>query len=483
MISHFLCFFLLPNFQLGKFSCFFQGIFKLEAVFKIYLWLGEGHIIEVYGPSTMSQLTPQQVEVAKKYDVSGKLVEFLDRHLFCQVLDSLVKIYGEEKIDQLEMQVLKDTYMFDVLKELHANLKGDAKELAEINEREQKVHERLIPLNESTKKTLSTLCSKEIQDNLKQDKASNRELIKGYGIDDSKIMELYEFGKLQYNRGDYVMSSDLLNNFKLLSSDSEKILSATCGKFVSDILSGDIIEAKNEMNNLREVTDNRNYEGSPLEQVKLRNWLIYNSLFLFFNSNKNSTQDQLANQLLQLNEIFISSSYLSTIEASCPWILRYIISSVLYTRDYRRLKDLIKAVNIESYEFQDPFTQLIDTLFIKFNLDNISETVSNIEILLETDFFLSKLDKALMMKNIYTLVVKNVLKIYGELDIEQLKVHFLPNLSQDIINEISGDFSNNNGKLSLKGEKESKYFDIYERTKALSFKSTQLLNNAFGKDF
>lgn len=144
---------------------------------------------------------------------------------------------------------------------------------------------------------------------------------------------------------------------------------------------------------------------------------------------------------------------------------------------------MIKAVNIESYEFQDPFTQLIDTLFIKFNLDNISETVSNIEILLETDFFLNKLDKALMMKNIYTLVVKNVLKIYGELDIEQLKVHFLPNLSQDIINEISGDFSNNNGKLSLKGEKESKYFDIYERTKALSFKSTQLLNNAFGKDF
>ncbi|OXT10150.1 hypothetical protein B9K06_26570, partial [Bacillus sp. OG2] len=42
------------------------------------------------------------------------------------------------------------------------------------------------------------------------------------------------------------------NNFKLLSINQDLILNATCGKLVSDIMSNDWLEAKNELVKLRE---------------------------------------------------------------------------------------------------------------------------------------------------------------------------------------------------------------------------------------
>lgn len=438
----------------------------------------------------MSELTERQIEVGRKYDLSGKFFDFLDRHLMYPVLENLVSIYNEKEIDELEFEIIKDTYMMSLLKDIYLNQHPGEKELPEeYQKKENEIIAKLVPLNESTKKTLDILCSKEVQENLKQDKLSNRELIKSHGIDDSKILELYEFGKLQYNRGDYVMASDLLNNFKLLSTDQELILNATCGKFISDILSQDFLEAKNEMNKLREVTDNRNYQGSSLEQLKLRNWLIHNSLFVFFNEKELSEQiqkNEISNQLLQMNEIFISSSYLSSIEASCPWILRFIIASVLYTKDFRKLKDLIRAVEIESYEYEDPFTQLIESLFIKFNFNKLNEIFNNINVLLETDFFISHLNKDVLLKNIVELVLKNILKVYKHLSVKDFKLQFINGISDDLVLEIIN--SNNNliynqesGLISLKFENNNEYFQIYEKTKALSFKSAQYLDNALNK--
>ena len=300
----------------------------------------------------------KQIELARKFDLTNHFFDFVDRHLMYPLLDNLVTIYDVKEVDNLQFNVLKDTYMTKELKELYLSINPNEKDLpTEYLNRENDIINELVPLNESTKETLNILCSKEIQSNLKQNKIENRELIKTRGIDDDKILELYKFGKLQYNRGDYVMASDLLNNFKLLSINQDLILKATCGKFISDILSGDIEEAKNEMINLRDVIDNRNYQGSSIDQLKLRNWLIHNSLFIFFNENdlkKQSINGNINLQLLNMNEIFLSSSYISTIEASCPWILRYIISSVLYTKDFKRLKDIIKAVEIENYEYNDP---------------------------------------------------------------------------------------------------------------------------------
>lgn len=437
-------------------------------------------------------MNPTEQKTARSFDLSKHFFDFVDRHLMYPLLDNLVSIYDVKEVDNLQFNVLKDTYMTKELKELYVSIHPDAKEFPkEFADRDAEIMDKLVPLNESTKETLRILCSDEIQQNLKQNKIENRELIKTRGIDDNKILELYEFGKLQYNRGDYVMASDLLNNFKLLSVNTDLILKATCGKFISDILSGDIEEAKNEMINLREVIDTRNFHGSTTEQLKLRNWVIHNSLFIFFNEKDLQTQlskGQSNIQLLNMNEIFLSSSYISTIEASCPWILRYIIASVLYTRDFKRLKDVIKAVEIESYEYTDPFTLLIHTLFTSFKLNELSDILKNINILIETDFFINHLNKEEFVKNIIEMVVRSVLKIYRSLGMNELS-EIIGDVFGDIdalkaIIRKSSELSITDDVVSLKETNENNpYFTVYEKTKALSFKSTHYLNNAFGKDF
>lgn len=432
----------------------------------------------------------KQIELARKFDLTNHFFDFVDRHLMYPLLDNLVTIYDVKEVDNLQFNVLKDTYMTKELKELYLSINPNEKDLpTEYLNRENDIINELVPLNESTKETLNILCSKEIQSNLKQNKIENRELIKTRGIDDDKILELYKFGKLQYNRGDYVMASDLLNNFKLLSINQDLILKATCGKFISDILSGDIEEAKNEMINLRDVIDNRNYQGSSIDQLKLRNWLIHNSLFIFFNENdlkKQSINGNINLQLLNMNEIFLSSSYISTIEASCPWILRYIISSVLYTKDFKRLKDIIKAVEIENYEYNDPFTNLIQNLFIDFKFNKLNEILNNIEILIEIDFFINHLSKDEFINNIIELIIRSVLKIYKKLSINQLFKFVESNLCDlnklnEIINksnELKINVENNIVSLNDDENINNPYFTVYEKTKALSFKSNQFLNNA-----
>lgn len=412
----------------------------------------------------MSALSEDQKAVAKKYDLTGTLTQFVDRHLLYPLLENSVCIYPANEIDQLEFDALKDTYMLKSLQEIYLNIHPDAKELPqEFEARGKEIMDKLVPLNESTKKTLEILCSPEVQQHLKQDKLSNRELIKSHGIDDAKILELYEFGKLQYNRGDYVMASDLLNNFKLLSTDQNLVQKAVCGKLVSDIMSGDIDEAKNELNKLREIIDNKNFNGSPIEQLKLRNWMIHNSLFIYFSERELADPSR----LLTMNDIFMSSSYFSTIEASSPWILRYIIASILYTKDFRRLKDVAKAVEIESYEYQDPFTALIDVLTTSFEFHKLASIIEDIKIVAETDFFLNHLNKDILLANIYELSIKNILKVYKTATAKDLQ-KFIGNV------EIPEEFF-----LAKTDKSDDLYFQTYEKTKALSFKSSQFLSNAF----
>ncbi|TID29253.1 hypothetical protein CANINC_002049 [Pichia inconspicua] len=412
----------------------------------------------------MSALTEEQKDVAKKYDLTGTLTQFVDRHLLYPLLENSVCIYPANVIDQLEFDVLKDTYMLKSLQEIYHNIHPDEKDLPqEFATREKEIMDKLVPLNESTKKTLEILCSPEVQQHLKQDKISNRELIKAHGIDDAKILELYEFGKLQYNRGDYVMASDLLNNFKLLSTDQTLVQKAVCGKLVSDIMSGDVDEAKEELNKLREIIDNKTFTGTSIEQLKLRNWMIHNSLFIYF-SEKELTDPS---HLSTMNELFMSSSYSSTIEASSPWILRYIIASILYTKDFRRLKDIAKAVEIESYEYQDPFTTLINVLTTSFEFHRLASIIEEIKIVAETDFFLNHLNKDILLANIYELSIKNILKVYKTATAKDLQ-KFIGNV------EIPDEF------LVVKNDKsDDLYFQTYEKTKALSFKSSQFLSNAF----
>lgn len=421
-------------------------------------------------------LSAEQIAIGKKYDLTEKFITYLDRHLINPLLENLELIEDAKTVGQAEYELLKDTYMTNYVGELYMKLNPNGKIPDEITNKEKEISAKLEELNKSTKITLDKLVSSEVQDNLKQDKNENRQFLKSHGIDDAKINELFELGQLQFNRGDYITASDLLNNFKLLSTDQNLLVKATWGRLVCEINNDEWVESKNEMTKLRDVIDNRNFQGSTVDQLKFRTWLIHYALFIYFNSKEAG--------LSQLVDLFMSSSYLSTVEAACPWILRYISVALLYSGDFKKLKELLKAIEVESYEYQDPFTNLLATSFTTFKFEKLNEIINEIKVLVKTDYFISKLDSEKLSNVISEIVLSNVVKIYQGLTVESLQqivnidaeqVKKIVESSESI--ELSAD-----GFLTLKKENGDLYYQVYEKTKALNYKSTQILGNAFNKE-
>ncbi len=453
------------------------------------------------------ELSDTQLEIARKYDLTDKFVHFLDRHLVYPLIENLEFTHDPKEVEEWEYGLLKDTYMTKFVEEKWLGLHPGEELPKEFAEKQEKIQKELVILNDSTKKTLEILSSQEVQENLKQDKSYNREyLSKNHGIDDAKIYELYKFGKFQYNRGDYVMASDLLNNFRLLSTNQELNFSATWGKLAAEIISFFWSEAMNEFNKLREIIDSRNYQGTTIDQLNKRTWLIHYSLFIFFNSNFTATdadsseeseseEKQESDKKKNLSErnknlsimidLFLSSSYLSTIQASCPWILRYLIVALLQTKQYKRLRDIVRAVDVETYEYQDPFTKLIESLFVTFEFDNLSDLIEQISVLIETDFFISNLDAQNLVLNMQELIFNTVTKVYTGLTEENLCKMFnedLPVVQKFLAERKDQVTVAEDGSIVVKTQAPpTVYQQVYEKTKAFNFKTNQILNTAFNK--
>ncbi|KAG7813240.1 hypothetical protein KL921_000786 [Ogataea angusta] len=420
-----------------------------------------------------AKLTAQEVEIARKYDLTPKFIQFLDRHLIFPLVENLDSIYPSEEVDSMEFDLLKDTNMTKFIREKYSSLHPGEAIPADLEKKEKAIEEEYARLNAATNKTLEILASKDVQESLKQDKTYNREyLSKNHHIDDAKILELYNFGKFQYNRGDYVVASDLLNNFRLLSVNQDLNLSATWGKISSEIITESWTDALEELNKLREIIDNRHFKGSTLDQLNKRTWLIHFSLFIFFN---------LENGLENLVDLFFSSSYLSTIQASCPWILRYLVVAVINSKPQSRqkkIKDLVRAVQTEEYEYQDPFTKFVEILFVTYELDKLPAVMKQFKVLATTDFFIGSLDVAELYRNAQVLVLDTIGKLYKVLSVEQLK-EFLNDQNIDIA-LARDNFKLENDKVLIRGaETGSVYQQVYDKTKAFNFKTNQLLNNAF----
>jgi translation initiation factor 3 subunit E len=94
--------------------------------------------------------------------------------------------------------------------------------------------------------------------------------------------------------------------------------------------------------------------------------------------------------------MFFSPSYINTIQTNCPWILRYLAAAVITNRSkgrnsnqyQKQLKDLIRIVRQEGYEYSDPVTDFIKALYIDFDFEEAQKKLGETEEILKNDFFL-----------------------------------------------------------------------------------------------
>jgi len=131
--------------------------------------------------------------------------------------------------------------------------------------------------------------------------------------------------------------------------------------------------------------------NNPLAQLEQRTWLLHWALFPFFNHEP--ARDT-------LTEMFFSPAFINTIQTSCPWILRYLTAVVVTNRNrpvgrnstmayQKQLKDLIRVIRQEGYEYHDPITNFIKALHVDFDFEEAQKRLVEADDVMRNDFFLN----------------------------------------------------------------------------------------------
>lgn len=434
------------------------------------------------------QQSPEALALAKKYDLTETLIPFLDRHLIFPIVDFVSKrgLYDSKTTDQIKYDLFKDSYMFDFVEGLWKKLHPGEPVPSIVSEKKEE-YKQMAEKYQADLDTLSnTFDKQEVQDNLKQDKVQNLRLLSTYGVTVDIINSVYRLSQLNFNQGQYETAAQMLNQFILLSTDNSLNTSALWGKFACDLLTLNLSASVDGQQALRDIVDQRNF-ADPLTQLHNRTWIIHWSLFLLRNSNFNKEG---------LVDLFFSPSYISTIQASCPWIIRYIAAAVVsvYTKNrnnsnnQRRLKELIRVVSQELYEYQDPITDFVRALYIDYDFAEAQSKLSEAEVILANDFFLSDM-KDTFLESARHLVSELYCRIHQRIDVKQLssRLNLTPEQGEKWIANLIKDtkmdakINESDGTVILNHPITSVYQQVIEKTKGLTFRSNQILTQAVNK--
>ncbi|VVT58616.1 uncharacterized protein SAPINGB_P006298 [Magnusiomyces paraingens] len=435
-----------------------------------------------------AKTSPEALELARKYDLTQTIIPFLDPHLVYPIAEFLGKkgIYSSKALDQLQYDLFKDSCMFDFINDLWKKLNPSESALS-LDDRRADLDARIATYERDLTTVSEAFENPEVQANLKADKVQNLRMLEKYNITVDLINSFYFFGKANFSCGDYAAASRKLHQFLLLSTDAKLIASAHWGKFASDLLAGETEAALEDQQSLRDIVDQRSF-ADPLTQLHNRTWIIHWSLFLLQNPNFNKEG---------LVDLFFSASYISTIQAACPWIIRYLAAAVISlntkgrnnSSNQRRLKDLVRVVGQELYEYQDPITDFVRALYIDYDFAEAQSKLLEAESILANDFFLHNLTDS-FLDSARHLVSELYCRIHQRIDVKQLSARlnlspeqgekWIANLIKDT--KMDAKINESDGTVIMNHPVTSVYQQVIEKTKGLTFRSNQILAQALNKN-
>ncbi|TDL17852.1 eukaryotic translation initiation factor 3, subunit 6 [Rickenella mellea] len=442
-----------------------------------------------------------------EYDLTKTIIPFLDRHLAFPLLAHLAEtgLFPVDHVRAAQYELAKPTNMVDYSVSLFTQLHPEdevPEEFASKRENTLTTNERL---QNEAQSVLDVIENPEVAQALRQDKMQNLQYLKDhYNLTLGQITALYHFGQFQYSYGNYRGAADYLYHFRVLSTDNELNLSAHWGKLASNILDGDWDVALEELNTLREVIDSRalptgltaSGELAAVAQLQSRTWILHWSLFVYFNHPQGRTM---------LLETFLVPTYLNTVQTAAPWILRYLATAAILSRKQssggasttgatsarvrHALKEIVKVVQTEGYQYHDPITDFLKELYVEFDFEAAQRELTAAERVVENDFFLGEFRED-FLDNARYLISEAYCRIHHRIDIADLSDRL--NLSRDegekwIVNLIRETRMGADAKIDL--EKNvieinrpplPMYQTVIEKTRGLAFR-TQALGAAIEK--
>ncbi|OBT55675.1 eukaryotic translation initiation factor 3 subunit E [Pseudogymnoascus sp. 24MN13] len=403
-------------------------------------------------------------QISEENNLLPKLITHLDRHLIFPLLQFVAEQQEDEEdsqeITRAKYELLKTTNMTDYVASLYTEINDVAEPPKEFGAKRQAVLERLDQFEQESAAITDLLGREDVITNLRADKVANLEYLKKeHEVTREIDAVLYDFGNVQYSCGNYGAAAELLYQFRVLSTDETKVSAATWGKLASEILT-------------------TNWESAMEEVTKVKD-SIDTKLF--------------ADRLAQLNRT--APPFINTIQTACPWVLRYLAAAVITNRSRTRntgqyqkqLKDIIRIVKQETYEYSDPVTDFIKALYVDFDFEEAQRKVSDAEEVLRGDFFLVAASDA-FVEAARHLISESYCKIHQRIDIKDLSARlgldqdegekWIVNLIRDTRVDAKIDYKE--GTVVMNHPPSSVYQQVIERTKGGFFR-TQVLSAAVAK--
>ncbi|TGO64975.1 hypothetical protein BOTNAR_0082g00170 [Botryotinia narcissicola] len=359
------------------------------------------------------------------------------------------------EITKAKFELLKKTNMTDYVASLHCEIEGVDEAPKEYVNKRQEILQRLEIFGQESEKITDLLGREDVVTGLRSDKVANLEFLKKeHDVTIEMVNVLYDFGNFQYSCGNYGAAAELLYQFRVLSTDDDKVTAATWGKLACEILTGNWESAMEEVQKVKESIETKLF-NKPLAQLHHRTWLIHWALFPFFNhepaliTNRNRTRN---------------------------------------TGQYQKqLKDIIRIVKQENYEYSDPVTDFIKALYLDFDFEEAQKKLSEAEEVLRSDFFLVAASEN-FVEAARHLFSESYCKIHQRIDIKDLSARL--GLNQDdgekwIVNlirdtRVDAKIDYKEGTVVMNHPPSIVYQQVIERTKGGFFR-TQVLSAAVAK--
>ena len=361
-----------------------------------------------------------------EYAFLDKVIRRMDRHLIFPLLEHQTESRDDltdERYNDLmkaKFVLLRDTNMADYLANLWTDLHNSQEVPEEFSRKREEVIKKMKQYEEETKKLRDLLSDEAIVQQIRSDKVSNLKFLEEqHGVTSQMVDDLYDFGRFKYDLGSYEDAGQLLYEFRVLSTDNERVAKATWGKLVCEILTTQWDAAMEEINRLKESIETRLF-NNPRAQLTARESLVHWALFPFFNHEPAREP---------LTELYMSPPYISSIQTTCPWILRYLAAAIITNRTrgrnatqasfnyQKQLKDLIRIVKQEIYEYEDPVTEFVKALYVDFDFEEAQKKLLEAEEVLRVDFFLSSSADA-FVESARHLISESYCKIHQRIDIK-----------------------------------------------------------------
>jgi translation initiation factor 3 subunit E len=356
-----------------------------------------------------------------EYDFLDKLVRRMDRHLIFPLLEHQLgaEDISQDRYDDIKSAIfnlLKNTNMIDYVGSLYKEINNTENIPAEYTKKREDVLNSLQKYEEDSAHLTTLLSDEAVTSQLRSDKVANLKFLEeSHGVTQQMVDNLYDFGRFRYECGNYPEAADLLYRFRVLSTDNDKVVKATWGKLVCEILGEEWEAALEEVDKVKEHIETRLF-NNPRAQLTARESLVHYALFPYFNFEP--ARDK-------LTELYFSPPYISSIQTVCPWILRYVAAAVIANRSksnnshnyQKQLKDLIRVVKQEVYEYQDPVTEFIKALYVDFDFEEAQKKLSEAEVVLRRDFFLVSSTDA-FVESARHLISETYCKIHQRIDIK-----------------------------------------------------------------